>query len=155
MHNNFSKDYVNEDRFPMWRPVNSRMSEAHHVINDKYIPLTWENDNKIQFEDRPYTKYLFDMIDFDKFWFYKEEGVTKYGGQVEWSIKKYDESEISDDDNIPNIIWLECRGEWDNGKRSKKELIEFLEKTVYWQHTSPYLNRKFVKEELKSFLDEK
>jgi hypothetical protein len=30
----------------------------------------------------------------------------------------------------------------------------FLERTVYWQHTSPYLNRKFVREELKTFLNE-
>jgi len=155
MHNNFSKDYVNEDRFPMWKPDNSKLSEANHVVNEKYIPITWFNDDKIQFEDKPYIKYLFDMVDFSKFWFYKEEGVTKYGGQVEWSIKKYDDSEVSDNENIPNIIWLEYRGEWDGGKRTKQELIEFLEKTVYWQHTSPYLNRKFVKEELKAFLNEK
>jgi len=152
MHNNFSKDYVNEDTFPIWKPIDSKMSEAWFVINDKFIPNTWNNDIKIQFEKNPYTKYLFDMIDFDKFWFYKEEGVTKYGGQVEWSIKKYNEEEVSDNENIPNIIWLECRSEWDNGKRSRAELIEFLERTVYWQHTSPYLNRKFVKEELKDFL---
>ena len=106
MHNNFSKDYVNEDRFPMWRPNNSKLSEANHVINEKYIPITWLNDDKIQFEDKPYIKYLFDMVDFNKFWFYKEEGVTKYGGQVEWSIKKYDDSEISDNENIPNSSFL-------------------------------------------------
>jgi hypothetical protein len=155
MHNNFSFDYVNEDRFPLWKPENTTQSEAYHVVNNKFIPPTWDNDSKIQFENNPYVKYLFDMVDFDKFWFYNEEGVTKYGGQVEWSIKTYNHDEVSDNKDIPNLIWLECRGMWDNGKRSKEELIEFLEKTVYWQHTSPYLNRKFVREELKSFLNEK
>jgi len=155
MHNNFSADYVNEDRFPLWKPENSKESEAWFVINKKFIPSTWTHDTKIQFEKSPYVKYLFDMIDFDKFWFYKEDGLTKYGGQVEWSIKRYNHNEISEDENIPNIIWLECRGNWDENKRSKEELIDWLEKTVYWQHTSPYLNLMFVKEELKSFLDEK
>jgi len=155
MHNNFSADYVTEDRFPLWKPVGSSNSEAWFVVNKKFIPSTWENDNKVQFENSPYIKYLFDMVDFEKFWFYKEDGLTKYGGQVEWSIKRYNHDEVSEYDDIPNIIWLECRGNWDDNKRDKDELIKWLEKTVYWQHTSPYLNYMFVKEELKSFLDGK
>lgn len=155
MHNNFSADYVTEDRFPLWKPVGSSNSEAWFVVNKKFIPSTWENDNKVQFENSPYIKYLFDMVDFEKFWFYKEDGLTKYGGQVEWSIKRYNHDEVSEYDDIPNIIWLECRGNWDDNKRDKDELIRWLEKTVYWQHTSPYLNYMFVKEELKSFLDGK
>jgi hypothetical protein len=155
MHNNFSADYVTEDRFPLWKPNGSSNSEAWFVINKKFIPSTWENDSKTQFENSPYIKYLFDMVDFKKFWFYKENGLTKYGGQVEWSIKRYNHDEVSEFDDIPNIIWLECRGNWDDNKRDKDELINWLEKTVYWQHTSPYLNYMFVKEELKSFLDGK
>jgi len=135
--------------------VGSSNSEAWFVVNKKFIPSTWENDNKVQFENSPYIKYLFDMVDFEKFWFYKEDGLTKYGGQVEWSIKRYNHDEVSEYDDIPNIIWLECRGNWDDNKRDKDELIKWLEKTVYWQHTSPYLNYMFVKEELKSFLDGK
>jgi hypothetical protein len=33
-----------------------------------------------------------------------------------------------------------------------KDRVDFLNKTVFWQHTSPYLNKRFVVEELKEFL---
>jgi hypothetical protein len=152
MHNNFSKEYVNDERFPIWSPESSDKTEAYHVIYDKFIPITWESDLKNQFENNPYVKYLYDMVDFDKFWFYEEEGVTKYGGQVEWSIKKYDFDEVSVNEDIPNILWQECRTDWDNGNRTKENWVDFLNKTVFWQHTSPYLNKRFVLEELKDFL---
>jgi hypothetical protein len=152
MHNNFSKEYVNDDKFPRWSPEDSNKTEAHHVIYDKFIPITWESDLKNQFENSPYVKYLYDMVDFDKFWFYKEDDITKYGGQVEWSIKKYNFDEISDNEDIPNILWMECMTNWDKGYRSKEDWVDFLNKTVFWQHTSPYLNKKFVVEELKEFL---
>lgn len=155
MHNNFSKEYREDDRFPMWKAAGSDKSEAWYVVNKKFIPSTWDSDNKIQFENSPYVKYLFDMVDFSKFWFYKQQGITKYGGQVEWSIKRYNNDEISEYENVPNLLWLECSGNWDYEKRDLSELVSWLEKTVYWQHTSPYLNYMFVKEELKSFLDEK
>jgi hypothetical protein len=152
MHNNFSKEYVNDNTFPMWCPDDSNETEAHHVIYDKFIPITWKSDLENQFENNPYIRYLYDMVDFDNFWFYKEEGITKYGGQVEWSIKKYNFDEISDNEDIPNILWMECMTNWDKGYRSKKDWVDFLNKTVFWQHTSPYLNKKFVVEELKEFL---
>ncbi len=152
MHNNFSQEYVNDDMFPRWRPENSDENEAHHVIYNKFIPITWESDLKNQFENNPYVKYLYDMVDFDKFWFYKENNVTKFGGQVEWSIKRYDFDEVSDNTDIPNILWLEYRWTYDNGYRTKENLVDFLNKTIFWQHTSPYLNKRFVIEELKEFL---
>lgn len=153
MHNNFSEDFVNADRFPLWKPENSNESQAWHIINEKYIPITWKNDIKIQFENKPHTKWLYDMIDFNNFWFYKEEGVTKFGGQVEWSIKNYNHEEIGKSEQQPNLIWLECADLYKEGKFTKEDLIKFLEDTVYWQHTSPYLNEKFVKQELAEFLE--
>ena len=92
------------------------------------------------------------MIDFDKFWFYKKDGITKFGGQVEWSIQNYDFNEISDDDDIPNIIWQEYRTDWDNGKRSIDDILQYFETNNYWQHTAPYMNKKFVQEVLVDFL---
>ena len=44
------------------------------------------------------------LIDFDKFWFYNEDNVTKYGGQVEWSIKNYNFDEVSDNKDIPTTF---------------------------------------------------
>jgi hypothetical protein len=152
MHNNFSKEYVNDTNFPRWRPEDTNKSEAYHVVYNNFIPITWQSDLNPLFENKPYVKYLYDMVDFDKFWFYTEENVTKYGGQVEWSIKRHNFDEVSDNEDIPNIIWQEYRQTWDQNKRTKEDLFEFLDKTVYWQHTSPYLNKMFVKEELKDFL---
>jgi hypothetical protein len=152
MHNNFSEDYTNDDRFPLWKPENSNKTQAWHIVYEKYIPITWEADIKNQFENKPYSKWLYDMIDFDNFWFYKEEGVTKFGGQVEWSIKNYNHDEVSNKELQPNILWLECAQLYNGGKTTKEDLVKFLDDTVYWQHTSPYLNEKFVKEELSYFL---
>jgi hypothetical protein len=41
---------------------------------------------------------------------------------------------------------------WNKGYTSKEDWVDFLNKTVFWQHTSPYLNKRFVVEELKEFL---
>jgi hypothetical protein len=152
MHNNFSNEYTSDITFPNWKPIGSDKSEAWHVLYEKYIPNTWESDCKPQFENKPHVKWLYEMIDLDKFWFFKDDGVTKYGGLVEWTIKKYNYEEISDNENIPNILWEEYKPKWDLGKRSKEDMLEFFLKENYWLHTSPYLNRKFVKEELIHFL---
>ena len=152
MHNNFSSDYTAQDMFPQFRPEGSKKEPAWHVIMEKYIPITWQNDIKDQYADNPYIKYLYDLIDLNKFWFYEKENITKFGGQVEWCIQNYDINEISDDENIPNIIWHEYRTNWENGKRSIEDMLEYFKTHNFWQHTSPYYNRKFVRTELKEFL---
>jgi hypothetical protein len=152
MNNNFSVDYRTDDKFPLFAPIDSKKSQGWHVLYDKFIPNTWKTDNEIQFENQPHIKWLYDMIDFDKFWFYKKDGITKLGGQVEWSIQNYNFDEISDDDDIPNIIWQEYRGKWDDGLRTKEDILEHFETNNYWQHTAPYMNKKFVKEVLVDFL---
>jgi len=156
MHNNFSKNYTHEDKFPDWKPTGSNKSEAWHIIYEKFIPITWKEDIQIQFQYNPYLKYLFDMIDLNKFWFYEENNITKYGGQIEWVIKVFNIEEESDDKKIPNILWQDVRRDYDSGKiNTSEDYLNYFLKNNYWQHTSTYHNRKFVKEELKAFLDEK
>jgi len=150
MHNNFSFDYTNKDAFPNF---GDKVDPAYEVIINKTIPTTWEKDLVYNYEDKPYLKYFYDLIDFNKFWFYKEEGVTMYGGQSEWAIKSFNIDEISDDKNFPNILWMECLPPVFLGKTmNREELIFHLQRNNWWQHTSPYLNRKFVREELAEFL---
>lgn len=150
MHNNFSKDYTEKDAFP---GIVHTKNMAYEVVMNKFIPITWENDLVYEYEDIPYLKYLYDLIDFNKFWFYKEDGVTMYGGQSEWAIKNFDIDEISDDENFPNILWQETMPMIYGGKTmNREELIKHLQKNNWWQHTSPYLNKKFVKEVLIDFL---
>lgn len=152
MHNNFSSDYTMDDKFPLFAPEDSKKDQSWHVVMENYIPHTWKNDIKNQYEDKPYVKYLYDLIDLDKFWFYDKENVTKFGGQVEWCIQNYNFDEVSDDEEIPNLIWQEYRTNWDNGKRSIDDILEHFKTNNYWQHASPYSNRKFVRNELKQFL---
>ena len=152
IHNNFSLDYTESEMFPPFKPSESKKDSSWHVVMEKYIPTTWDNDIKNQFENKPYIKYLYDLIDFDKFWFYEKEGITKFGGQVEWSIQNYDINEVSDDADFPNLIWHEYRTYWDNGKRSIEDMLEYFKSNHFWQHVSPYANRKFVRNELKDFL---
>ena len=154
MHNNFSADYTMDDRFPLFGPADSKKDQAWHVLMEKYIPITWQNDIKIQYEDKPYVKYLYDLIDLDKFWFYDKENITKFGGQVEWCIQNYDIDEVTDREEVPNLIWQEYRNNWDSGKRSKEDMLEYFKHNNYWQHASPYSNRKFVRTELNKFLKE-
>ena len=152
MHNNFSWDYTARERMPEFRPKGSYKDPSWHVVMEKYIPITWENDIKEQFANKPYIKYLYDLIDLSKFWFYEKENVTKFGGQVVWCIQNFDINEISDDKDIPNIIWQEYRKNWDDGKHTIEDLLEYFKKHNYWQHASPYSNRKFVKIALEEFL---
>ena len=149
MHNNFSKSYNEKDAFQEILDKNV----AYEVVMNKFIPITWEDDLSYNYEDKPYLKYLYDLIDFNKFWFYKEEGVTKYGGQTEWAIKNFDINEVSNDNNFPNSLWQESAPVNPGASPlNTEELIKYLEKTNWWHHTSPYLNRKFVKQELAEFL---
>lgn len=153
IHNNFSLKYTEREGFPQFKPKNSKKDDSWHVVMEKYIPDTWENDMKYKYEDKPYIKYLYDLIDFDKFWFYEKENLTKFGGQVEWAIQNYDINEVSDDKDFPNIIWHEYRTYWDNGKRSIEDMLEYFKSNHHWQHVSPYANRKFVRNELSNFLE--
>lgn len=94
---------------PIFSPIGSKKEQAWHVLMEKYIPHTWESDIKSQYSNKPYIKYVYNLIDLDKFWFYKKENTTKFGGQVEWCIQNYDYSEISDREDVPNLIWQEYR----------------------------------------------
>ena len=92
--------------------------------------------NDIIIYENPYVKTYADRIDFDKWWFFEEEGVHEYGGIIEWSIRNFDENQESD---LPIVLWRELN------HMSEKEQREYLEQNWYG-HTSSLLTKKFVKE---------
>jgi hypothetical protein len=155
MHNNFSFEYTNDNSsqsgWPRWKPEHSTHTEGWHVIEEKYIPNTWENDHKERFTS-PYVKFIHDMVDLNNFWFYQEPNVTKFGGIVEWTIKNYNFHEISPDEH-PNIIWMEAIPLLDANQHNKENIIQWLDRTVCWQHTSAFMYKKFVQQELKHFIE--
>jgi hypothetical protein len=109
MHNSFSLQY---DYGLM--PYNWKDSEQmiESLFVKKEIINTW-NDQYFRNDIYPYAKYLYDSIDWDKYcWFFEEEGIHKYGGVFEWTIRNQVEST---DDNF-NPIWMEYE---DFGSQSK------------------------------------
>ena len=155
MHNNTSLEYSSSKRgWPLWKPADSPRSESWHVVEEKYIPNTWENDHKDLFTN-PYVKFLYDMVDLNHFWFYQEEGITKYGGIVEWTIKNYEHEDITTPTIYKNhnILWMENIFLVQQGNHTKENLIKYLDNSVCWQHTSAFMNKKFVQQELKHFLE--
>ena len=84
LQNNFSKEYVTIGGFPVF--VNDENKVYKSIYIDKYIPKT--DDINLSY-DNPYIQHLFNLIDFNKFWFLQNND-TFYGGLMEWSIKRYD-----------------------------------------------------------------
>jgi hypothetical protein len=86
-------------------PINYRTAEEmiKSTFSDKLIHNTW-NDTKLKIDEFPYCKGLYDSIDFNKHcWFFEEEGVHKYGGVFEWSIR----NQIPSTDNDFNPLFME------------------------------------------------
>lgn len=105
--NNFSDTYVlnntNGGGFPMFKPDDSKHNEMYEILKNKFIPNTW-NDS-MNYKDNPYLNYYWNLIDWNSFWFYEEDGVHKYGGVTEWAIKNFD---INHFDGInENILFME------------------------------------------------
>ena len=105
--NNFSDTYVlnntNGGGFPMFKPEDSKHNEMYEILKNKFIPNTW-NDG-MNYKDNPYLNYYWNLIDWNSFWFYEEDGVHKYGGVTEWAIKNFD---INHFDGInENILFME------------------------------------------------
>jgi len=146
--NNFSDTYVlnclNGGGFPDFRTSNTSNNQLKEILVNKYIPNTWNDDMK--YFDNPYLKYYFEMIDWDKFWFYEEEGLHRYGGVIEWAIRNFN----IDDKNIPNgynnVLFME---QSKNGIafQSIQEMIDNYEE---WRnplgHVSARMYNKFIKE---------
>lgn len=107
--NNFSDTYVlnciNGGGFPMFKPENSPNNEMYEIIKNKYIPNTY-NDS-MEYFNNPYLSYYFNMVDWDGFWFYEEDGIHKYGGVIEWAIRNYDINDPNRDTSYNNSLFME------------------------------------------------
>ena len=100
MHNSFSLKY-DYGLMPGGYPTKQKMIKG--IFEDKDIINTW-NDKKLRIDDYPYAKYLYDSIDWDKYcWFFEEEGLHKYGGVFEWTIR----NQIKSTDIDFNPLWME------------------------------------------------
>jgi len=107
--NNFSETYVhnciNGGGFPDFKPKGSKNNQMYEIIKNKFIPNTW--NDKIEYKENPYLNYYWNLIDWDSFWFYGEEGNHKYGGVTEWAIKNFDINDPERDTNYRNALFLE------------------------------------------------
>lgn len=100
MHNSFSLKYDYGLMPYNWKDGHDMINK---LFNEKEIINTW-NDTEYRYDIYPYSKYLFDSIDWKKYcWFFEEEGLHKYGGVFEWTIRNQIEST---DENF-NPIWME------------------------------------------------
>ena len=157
IQNNFSKSYVMEANFgfPNYRETNEdKFSEA--IFDRKYIPNTWNDDISYDYSDNPYIKQLIPLVN-KNHWFFEEEGITKYGGQIEWAIRSFDLKtefnlikEINDRGKLmSNLLFMEhC-----DGTKSLDDIKDYMDNKWYLGHVSSYMNRRFVNEVLSSFLN--
>ena len=156
IQNNFSKSYTMDSNFgfPSYRETNDdKFSEA--IFDKKYIPNTWVDDTNYDYSNNPYIKHLLPLVN-KNHWVYEEEGLTKYGGQIEWAIRNFDsQSEFKLVENIndrghtmSNLLFMEhC-----DGTNSLDDIRNYMDDKWYLGHVSSYMNRKFVNEVLSSFL---
>ena len=134
LQNNFSKIYL-KDGFPLL--LNNERNPYKSIYVDKFIPNTIDDDKKLEYPN-PYIKHLYDMIDFDKFWFHKNKD-TLFGGMMEWAVQNYD----IEKDTEQNGLWQEWMG------MEPKELQRKMKRNMWcFGHLSPMMNEKFVKQEL-------
>jgi hypothetical protein len=105
---------------------------------DKYIINTINNDINIKY-DNEYIDHLFEQINFNNFWFLKNEK-TLYGGLMEWAVKNYNMEE----DKNETGMWME----WSSIDINK--LKYELDVNQKWPvgHPSNKMNELFVKQEL-------
>lgn len=107
---------------------------------DKLIHNTWneKRDNIIKIFTN--SEYLFNGIDWDKYcWFFDEEGISKNGGVLEWTIR----NQIESTDKNFNPLYQEYES-----FGSQSELIKnMLEgKVSCWGHTSSCNYKKFTED---------
>jgi hypothetical protein len=107
--NNFSDTYVlnntNSGGFPEFRPVNTGNNQMRELLVNRFIPNTW-NDS-LSYKNNPYLNHYWNLIDWDSFWFYEEDGLHKYGGVVEWAIRNFNINDQNRNTNYRNVLWME------------------------------------------------
>ena len=134
LQNNFSNYYI-RDGFPGL--LNDEDVPYNSIYVNKFIPKTIDNDKDLDYKN-PYVQHLLNFIDFDKFWFFKNED-TLFGGLMEWGVKNYD---INVDKNV-NGLWSEFAG------IKPSELKNKLKKDDWcFGHLSSMMNEKFTNEVL-------
>lgn len=98
---------------------------------------------KIDFKTKnPYISYLYQNIDFTKFWFYKNK-YTNVGGQLEWAISEFDYK-------VDKRLFMEHTSIDSNLETFCKTPTEYGGCTG---HVSSEMNEKFVNNILKEFLE--
>lgn len=156
IQNAYSKEFVMNTGFgfpPYKKNDTEKYSES--VWKEKYIPNTWDNDLVYDYSDRPYIKNLLNMIDNSNHWYYNEDGITKYGGQIEWAIRTFDRTELYIPDleirgkELAKILFME---HIDNNILTKNDVLDYIDNKFYLGHVSSYLNKIFVETILDSFL---
>lgn len=159
IQNNFSKEFVAEEGFgfPDYRE-NTNQKYSDKIYFDKFIPNTWKSDLEYDYSDKPYIKQLLGMLDESNHWYYEEEGLTKYGGQIEWAIRNFNRDEF-------DLLPVEMRGREVNCRILFMEhaetaihnldgVLDYMDNRFFLGHVSSYMNRIFVEKILNKFLQE-
>ena len=122
---------------------NDENNNYKSIYIDKYIIKT---DNKIQYGN-PYIQHLYEMVDFDNFWFFKNQD-TSHGGLMEWSIKRYD----IDSDTKNEGLWQEWS--YMSKEELKKQLSNTYGENGKWElgHPSSKMNDIFCDEVLLDYV---
>lgn len=143
--NNFSDTYVlnsiNGGGFPMFKPENSQHNEMYEIIKNKYIPNTY-NDS-MQYFKNPYLSYYYNMVDWDGFWFYEEDGIHKYGGVIEWAIRNYNINDPNRDIMYNNSLFMEQQTP--DNEYTEDKLIELYRGGCPLGHVSARMYKIFTK----------
>lgn len=136
MHNSFSSQY---DYGLMPGNYNSGNESIKGIFEDKNIFNTW-NETQFRIESYPYTKYLYNSIDWDKYcWFFEEEGIHKKGGVFEWAIR----NQVKSSDENFNPLFMEYE---DFDSQSKLEDAIINGKIGWTGHVSSCNYKKFTEE---------
>jgi len=136
MHNSFSLKY---DYGLMPGGYNNGYSTIKGLFEDKNIFNTW-NETEFRIDKYPYTQYLYNSIDWDKYcWFFEEYGLHKKGGVFEWAIR----NQLESTETQYNPLFMEY-----DGFASKKELEKALidKKIGHTGHVSSCNYKKFTEE---------
>jgi hypothetical protein len=136
MHNSFSAQY---DYGLMPGNYNDGNAMIKGIFDDKNIFNTW-NETRYRIDNYPYTKYLYNSIDWDKYcWFFNEDGLHKMGGVFEWTIR----NQVKSSDENFNPLFMEYE---DFGSQSKLEDAIINGKMGWTGHVSSCNYKKFTEE---------
>jgi hypothetical protein len=136
MHNSFSAQY---DYGLMPGNYNDGNAMVNGIFKEKNIFNTW-NETQYRIQNYPYTKYLYNSIDWDKYcWFFNEDSLHKMGGVFEWAIR----NQVESTDTEFNPLFMEYE---DFDSQSKLESAIIDGKMGWTGHVSSCNYKKFTEE---------